>query len=269
MKFIKSKKGLTLIEIIISLAILSIIIGPILSLTLTSVKTTKKSDEKMEALSLAQKKMEGIKSSKYIIVKSNYTTVGNELTRNYTEGNYKITETLIIPSQAQVVDEFSIISDADADVVVKFDGSNIGIYNKNNGALTKDLGTVDSSSILEVKCTATMLDLGLDEANKFSIATGTNTEKNIKIYLSNTNLKMNIVNVIDNVKLKIHFVKQDEASQFTFNKLIGNVEYYSINPSDLPNNEGDQYRLYEVKVKIQKMGTGEILQELKGYKKIS
>lgn len=268
MKFIKNKKGLTLIEIIISLAILSIIIAPILSLTLNSVKINKKSDEKMEALSLAQKKMEGIKSPKYIIDKSNYTQVGNELTKNYDEGNYKITETLLIPSQSQIVDEFSIISDNQTDIVVKFDGLNMGVYDNSNGALIKDLGEIDNSSIVEVKCNNNMLVLGLDEDYKFNIATGSNFELRIKIYLSNINLKMNIINFSDSGKLKLNFIKQDESSQFSFNKFIGNVEYYSINPSNLPNNKGDKYRLYEVKVKVEKIGTSEILQELKGYKKI-
>jgi prepilin-type N-terminal cleavage/methylation domain-containing protein len=269
MKFIKSKKGLTLIEIIISLAILSIIIAPILSLTLNSVKINKKSDEKMEALSLAQKKIEGIKSPKYIIDKSSYTQIGSELTRNYTEGAYKITETLLIPSQSQVVDEFSIITDNQADIVVKFDGPNIGVYDKDNGALIKDLGGISSSSIVEVKCDNSKLVLGLDEDYKFNIATVSNFEINMKIYLPNINLKMNVMNFSDNGKLKLHFVKQHESSQFSFNKFIGNVEYYSINPSNLPNNNGDKYRLYEVKVKIEKISTGEILQELKGYKKNS
>ncbi len=269
MKFIKNKKGLTLIEIIISLAILSIIIAPILSLTLSSVKTNKKSDEKMEALSLAQKNMEGIKSPKYIIVKSNYIQIGNELTRNYNDGAYKITETLLIPSQSQVVDEFSIIRDDEADIVVKFHGANIGVYDKDNDALIKNLGVTNNSSVVEVRCDNSMLDFGLDEVYKLPITTGSDFQINVKIYLSNNNLKMNIINLSNNGKLKLHFIKQDESSQFTFNKFIGNVEYYSINPSNLPNNNSDQYRLYEVKVKIEKIGTGETLQELKGYKKIS
>ncbi|MCB2289670.1 prepilin-type N-terminal cleavage/methylation domain-containing protein [Clostridium sp. CS001] len=267
MKFIKNKKGLTLIEIIISLAILSIIIAPILSLTLNSVKINKKSDEKMEALSLAQTKIEEIRSPKYKIDKSSYTQIGNELTRNYTEGAYKITETLLIPSQSQVVGEFNIITDNQADIVVKFDGANIGVYDKDNGALIKDLGEIKESSIIEVKCDNSKLILGLDGDYQFNIASANNFEINMKIYSPNINLRMNVMNFSDNGKLKLHFIKQDESSQFTFNKFIGNIEYYSINSSDLPNNNGDTYRLYEVKVKIEKISTGEILQELKGYKK--
>ena len=266
MRFIKNKKGLTLIEIIISIAILSIMIVPILSLTLSSVKTNKKSDEKMQALSLAQKEMEGIKSPKYII--AGYTQSGNELTKISTEGSYKIIETLLIPSQSQVVDEFNIIKDADADIVVKIDGVNNRVYNNRNG-LFENLGDIDNSSIVDVKCDDSNLDFGLDGVNKLSITTGSNFEINIKIYLTTINLKMNIINISNNSKLKLHFIKQNPTSGFTFNELIGNVEYYSINPSNLPNSSGPIYRLYEVTVKIEKIGTGEILQELKGYKKIS
>ncbi|MGH4138000.1 prepilin-type N-terminal cleavage/methylation domain-containing protein [Clostridium sp.] len=266
MKFIKSKKGLTLIEIIISIAILSIIIGPVLSLTLSSVKTNKKSDEKMQALSLAQKAMEGIKSPNYII--AGYSQLGNVLTKISTEGSYKITETLLIPSQTQVVDEFSVIEDADADIVVKIDGVNNRVYNNGNG-LFEDLGDIDINSIVEVKCDDSKLDFGLNGVNKLSITTGSNFKIDMKIYLPNINLKMNIVNFSDNGKLKLHFIKQYATSAFTFNKIIGNVEYNSIDPSNLPNSSGPIYRLYEVTVTVEKISTGEILQELKGYKKNS
>jgi hypothetical protein len=258
------------------MAILSIIIGPILSLTLNSVKMNKKSDEKMEALSLAQKEMEGIKSPKYIIVNSNYTQVvvtengiTNKLTKNRTEGNYEITETLIIPSGSQIVDEFSIIEDVDADIIMKFGGKNIGVYDKNSLTLIKNLGEVNISSIVELKCNDSKLDLGLDEANKFSITTGSNFEIDIKIYLPDINLKMNIINFSNNGKVKLHFIKQHKDSAFTFNNFIGDVEYYSIDPLKLPNSSGGIYRLYEVKVTVKKKSTGEILQELRGYKKIS
>ncbi|MGK0469355.1 prepilin-type N-terminal cleavage/methylation domain-containing protein [Clostridium sp.] len=59
----KKKKGLTLIEVIISLAILGIIITPILSMTLTSVKISESSEEKILATNLAQQCTEYIKSA--------------------------------------------------------------------------------------------------------------------------------------------------------------------------------------------------------------
>jgi prepilin-type N-terminal cleavage/methylation domain-containing protein len=62
MKF-KKNKGLTLLEVIISLAILGIIIAPILSMTLTSVKISKDSEKKILATSLAQQCTEYIKSA--------------------------------------------------------------------------------------------------------------------------------------------------------------------------------------------------------------
>ncbi|GCD12276.1 type IV pilus modification PilV family protein [Clostridium tagluense] len=61
MKF-KKNKGITLIEVIISLAILGIIITPILSMTLTTVKISKSSEDKVFATSLAQQCTEYIKS---------------------------------------------------------------------------------------------------------------------------------------------------------------------------------------------------------------
>ena len=60
MKF-KKNSGLTLLEVIISLAILGIIVAPILSMTLTSVKISKSSEDKILATSLAQQCTEYIK----------------------------------------------------------------------------------------------------------------------------------------------------------------------------------------------------------------
>ncbi|MGV8983343.1 prepilin-type N-terminal cleavage/methylation domain-containing protein [Clostridium sp.] len=59
---LKKNKGLTLLEVIISLAILGIIIGPILTMTLTTVKISKKSEDKIFATNLAQRCTEYIKS---------------------------------------------------------------------------------------------------------------------------------------------------------------------------------------------------------------
>ena len=58
MKKTSKKKGLTLIEIIISLAILSIVVIPIGNLALTSVKIEKDSEAKLKANTLAQQIIE-------------------------------------------------------------------------------------------------------------------------------------------------------------------------------------------------------------------
>lgn len=59
--FIKNKKGITLIEVIVSAAILSIIIVPISMMVNTSVKTNKNSESKQQATVIAQKLIEDLK----------------------------------------------------------------------------------------------------------------------------------------------------------------------------------------------------------------
>lgn len=59
----KSKKGMTLIELIVTMAILSLIMIPLFSLSLTSAKISKSSDQKILATTLAQQCVESIKAS--------------------------------------------------------------------------------------------------------------------------------------------------------------------------------------------------------------
>lgn len=59
--FLKSKKGITLLEVIISVAILSIIIVPISMMVATSVRTSNNSESKQQATAIAQKLIEDLK----------------------------------------------------------------------------------------------------------------------------------------------------------------------------------------------------------------
>ena len=63
---IKSNKGLTLVELIVSLAILGIIIAPLSSFFVNTVKVNKDSENQMIANQLAQKYMEQLKFSDII-----------------------------------------------------------------------------------------------------------------------------------------------------------------------------------------------------------
>lgn len=60
-----TKKGITLIEIIITLAILSIIIIPLSNMVITSVRIEKSSSDKQQANALAQRVMEYVKSASF------------------------------------------------------------------------------------------------------------------------------------------------------------------------------------------------------------
>ena len=61
-KYLKTNKGFTLLELILSIAILSIIIVPISSMFINSIKTNNISNEKMQAIYASQTLMENIKA---------------------------------------------------------------------------------------------------------------------------------------------------------------------------------------------------------------
>ena len=60
----KVKKGFSLIEVIIALAVFMIIIIPIFSLTLGTTKITKQSEDKLKASAIGQEVMEKLKNDK-------------------------------------------------------------------------------------------------------------------------------------------------------------------------------------------------------------
>ncbi|MBW9155237.1 type IV pilus modification PilV family protein [Clostridium tagluense] len=161
MKF-KKNKGLTLIEVIISLAILGIIIAPILSMTLTTVKISKSSEDKIFATSLAQQCTEYIKSEDISLLE--FSKIGlvenndNELKKLIKNDNENISEfnlyTLSEKSQyknivakikydiktsaGSIENEYSDISDYD---VI------INVENNNNVSIRDNQGT--TGTILE------------------------------------------------------------------------------------------------------------------------
>jgi len=61
MRKLLNNKGLTLVEIIITLAILGIVISPLMAMFITSQKINKESEEEYYSIQLAQKYMEEIK----------------------------------------------------------------------------------------------------------------------------------------------------------------------------------------------------------------
>ena len=62
MKKIFNQRGLTLIEIIVTLAVLGVVVAPLMSMFVTSQKVNVESKKEYEALQLAQKYMEEIKA---------------------------------------------------------------------------------------------------------------------------------------------------------------------------------------------------------------
>lgn len=100
---VKSKKsGLTLIEVVVSIAILSIVSTPVLSMVLTSVKTNKSSEDKQKAIYIAQKYVEKFKSEDVDSFKSE-----GSLGATNNEVNFRKAQDPDMPDDFAVVAEIS------------------------------------------------------------------------------------------------------------------------------------------------------------------
>lgn len=228
---IKYKKGFTLIEVILSIAILSIIIGPILSLTLSTVKINKQSDDKLKAISLGQKHLEEIKSSEYALpanlrlqINDNKLESGFDIERTITPiETYKFDDTTntIITYDAKVEDDIS---------------SNIII-----------------SSDLDIGYVANNLKIKLKE----SITRGVNVKikltgnKRVTVDLNNNSLEV----------LNVYFTK--ESKNYSISTCVGKVKIFTNIPDDVQVSD-NKYRLYKIVVEVKK--NGKSLQKIEGYK---
>ena len=68
MKKVNKRKGITLIEVIISVALIAILLIPLTNLVMTSIKRNKKAEVKQEATNLGQKIVEELKAQDTIQV---------------------------------------------------------------------------------------------------------------------------------------------------------------------------------------------------------
>lgn len=88
-----NNKGMTLIEIIITLTILGIVVAPLMSMFITSQKVNQESEMKYNAIQLAQKYMEDIKSDNNLDVSSGsgYSGTGGNYTKTIpNDGGYRL-----------------------------------------------------------------------------------------------------------------------------------------------------------------------------------
>ncbi len=91
MRKIFNNNGLTLIEIIITLAVLGVVITPLMSMFITSQKINNESEMKYNAIQLAQKYMEGIKAVETLdVTSSGYTGSPGNYSKTIYDYDYKL-----------------------------------------------------------------------------------------------------------------------------------------------------------------------------------
>ncbi len=88
-------RGLTLIEIIVTLAVLGVVVTPLMSMFITSQKINTESEKEYKAIQLSQKCMEEIKSMEILDTNHSsgypYDTRKNAFIREFSEDGYDLT----------------------------------------------------------------------------------------------------------------------------------------------------------------------------------
>jgi len=87
-----NSNGLTLIEVIITLAILGVVVTPLMSMFITSQKINRESEMKYNAIQLAQEQMEEIKADNTLDVSSGsgYTGADGDYEKSLNDDGYRL-----------------------------------------------------------------------------------------------------------------------------------------------------------------------------------
>ncbi len=242
MKFFRvyKKKALTLIEVVISLAILFIIMIPVSTMTIQTIKMNKQAEDKQQATIIAQKLMEEVKSL------TKYTNRMLEGGVNIQEDensslDYKITgeiegfrvEGTIKPSvdyKGKNIDETSKV-EVDGTVKIKKEGFNNIIYVDEIFAIgnpsefyinKKDTGTElifkNSTSTVNktIPSTKSVVEIiaEKDTSNQYNIRVSNVTNETLKVYCykyNNSTVEFNVINEKGKVVYYDNLIKQEPS----------------------------------------------------------
>lgn len=274
----RKSKGFTLIELIITIAMLGIIIIPLSSMVLTSVKFTKASSDKQRATNLAQKYMEQIKGSDASIL--------NNTTLHYDEGNFDV-DCSIEPVTGY---EFggSSVSGANGSDSIGFDykilfkkGIGTVEFYKNTNIIPISQKNITNPNI-DIHCTTSNIEFTLKDGEteidkEITDRSNENEDGKIKIRIDilrdlSSILRISVDNESEDV-LELYLVKADDVSDATkvmIGKHGGIIRQYNdilkIEEDLSVSDEEPNKRLYKVTVEVKDKKTGETLSINKGYK---
>ncbi|WP_053957101.1 type IV pilus modification PilV family protein [Inediibacterium massiliense] len=248
-------KGFTLIEVILSIAILGIILIPCITLFLSAHKNVKESDDLLKATLLAQKKMEEIKSAPILPETSDmdpyredseepgyqYKIYITPIEESKFKENYLATiqiredQILVLKNKDEPIETLDTLVDT------------ISITHEENKILFEFEGELKNITIPYTK----------EEIESKNILIKFETYKTSKKY--NINIEAN--NTVANSTLDLYFFQtQDAKVDYSHVENIGGKVGVYKNLSL----GAYAYRLYKINIIITK--NGQILKELNGYK---
>lgn len=251
MKKLFNNKGLTLIEIIMTLSILGVVVTPLMGMLITSQKINSEGSREYKSLQVAQQYMEEIKAMETF----NY----NGYTRTEESGNYKYTKTIHdTESNLDVNIEISSIKEDDEEVNVteEFDGtltinSSIIKYEKSGGTLPVSVAIGGA------------IDMNVNDSGITIEGTQINSpliHNILKVYLE-SDATINITNnLTDIVSLYIYNIGEISTYNCTLNVLKGEVQKIN-NHSITSIKDTAENILYYIHIKI--LDKGELINEIK------
>lgn len=257
MRKINNNKGFTLIEILLSMTILSIIIVPLSTFFLTSQKISKDSEINFEAMTIAQNYFEKIKAI------DNFDWIGEfdqaeEINNVINEGNYKIEITIKPENDFKNKGTSNNINTIDYDMKLQVINNIVKIYDsKTNTPFTLLSNTIDI--IFDNNSISTSpSSLSINELDKEKI--------NFRIDLTD-DINLNVFNKSNNNQTLVFYIIKEKDSNviYSFNVEEGKVKKYDNIYFD-DTQQSLSYILYDVTLKV--YYKNKFITEMNGYKSI-
>jgi len=244
----KVKKGMTLIEVIISVTLLSILIVPISTIVITSFRNSKDGEYKQKASYIGQKVLEELKSYDYITLQSE----GNEKYFQLLDGDKikKVSEDIFTGNFERTIfgtlDEVSGKKEVEFNVEVRLEKSsdfnfedrnnldeensryNIsfekkdGLYKVIRNNISQEI-SIDTNIVIEVN--SNYLSISNNTGYKIDIPERVGNNNSLFIKLKNTYDKETTVEVINNLNdtFEIHLINESSLGKLNIISSKGNI----------------------------------------------
>lgn len=258
-KVINKNSGLTLIEVLVTLAILGIIIVPLSSFFITSAKINNDSRDKFKATLIAQQLMEDIKLSDSIV----------EGESQYNIENYDVIVNISSVSDFTELESSNFYDTIDYDIKIQIDKNNenyISIYDKDDNELANVCISIEAVIYVEMTdsfITVKVFDNDILVIDK-DLSNFENEGKVMFEILGDMNFEVKSKNQTEN-DLVLYFCKSaDPTSNYSFSNLGGKIIRYENILIPNKENESSLKGLYKIDIEVKK---GELtLEKITGYK---
>ncbi|SHH25927.1 type II secretion system protein [Clostridium grantii] len=261
MKNRRKSKGVTLLELIISIALLGIIITPVFSLVVTSAKINGKSEDEIQALALGQQKFEFLKNSK---------DVTSGITGPYEENGFSVTEKIIELSKYEVLanegSNNSIPEENVINIEVKSENNNYILYaSNNNKTINYQIKNSDKIKIfykndnINFENNSTSISIPVNSKYDVNINFINNTVHNFEVTFNNQNYNNSTdkIYIFYTVPNTISVIKDGDGIMNSNEKIVGNTGESGQNMS---------FSMYKIIVEVK--DESKVYQTFEGYKPI-